>query len=71
MASMEKERQTKKESDKIRSRLLSCLCMEQNKKGRMGSGTKPDTYNNDNIGKIKEARLSIYARLLLQSMPAT
>jgi group II intron reverse transcriptase/maturase len=66
-----KKDRRRKKPDKIRSRLLSCLCMEQDKKRWMGNCTKPDTHNNNNAGKIAPTGLSIYARLLLQSMPAT
>ncbi len=63
-----KRERRRKKSDTIRSGLSSCLCMEQNKNGRMGCCTKPDTGDNNYAGKIEKARLPIHARLLLSSI---
>ncbi|MEJ7679354.1 MAG: reverse transcriptase domain-containing protein [Segetibacter sp.] len=49
----------------------ACLCMEQNKNGRMGSSTKPDTGDNYYTGKTKETRIRTNARTLLKSISTT
>ena len=45
------------ESYETRSKLSSCLCMEQNTKGWMGSSTKSYTYYYHNIGTVAEERV--------------
>ncbi len=41
----------------VRNRPVARLCVEQNKKGRMGSSPESDTDDNNYAGKVKKTRI--------------